>query len=239
MEKIFDWNWIDKEEVSSTNDEALKLSQNVHDGKYVISAQMQNHGRGRRGRSWLGFPGNLFMSLLIQVPLSKLGGLVFVVALSLFDALKNLFPEIDIKLKWPNDVLLENNKISGILLEKGENDFLIIGIGVNVLKAPSLENVMYQTLSLADKGYVTDRLTLLKEYLRAFDKNFELWQTEGFSPIREKWLKNAKGLGQNIEARTVKETKCGIFRNIDENGALLLETQNGLEKIYAGDIFYI
>ena len=239
MEKIFDWNWIDKKEVSSTNDEALKLSQNMHDGKYVISAQMQNQGRGRRGRTWLGFPGNLFMSLLVQVPLSKLGGLVFVVALSLFDALKNLFPEIDIKLKWPNDVLLENNKISGILLEKGENDFLIIGIGVNVLKAPSLENVMYQTLSLADKGYVTDRLTLLKEYLKAFDKNFELWQKEGFSLIREKWLKNAKGLGQNIEARTVKETKCGIFRDIDENGALLLETQNGLEKIYAGDIFYI
>ena len=239
MEKIFDWNWIDKKEVSSTNDEALKLSQNMHDGKYVISAQMQNQGRGRRGRTWLGFPGNLFMSLLVQVPLSKLGGLVFVVALSLFDALKNLFPEIDIKLKWPNDVLLENNKISGILLEKGENDFLIIGIGVNVLKAPSLENVMYQTLSLADKGYVTDRLTLLKEYLKAFDKNFELWQKEGFSPIREKWLKNAKGLGQNIEARTVKETKCGIFRDIDENGALLLETQNWLEKIYAGDIFYI
>lgn len=239
MQQIGQWLWIDKEEVGSTNDEALALSREKKSGNYVVTAKRQNNGRGRRGRSWVGYDGNLFMSFLQPVELAKIGQIVFVVSLSLFESLQELFPKIDMKLKWPNDVLVEGNKISGILLEKGEGDYLICGIGVNLVGAPKLEDVLYPATSLRDKGYEVDRLTLFKKYVEIYDKNCNLWQEQGFAPIREKWLKNVKGLGEKIEVHTDKENKLGIFKDIDENGVLLLERKNGLEKIYAGDIFYI
>ncbi len=239
MEKYKDWNWIDKEEVLSTNDEALDLSKKVTDGKYIISAKMQNQGHGRRGRSWIGLEGNLFMSLLIKVPLSQLGEIIFVVSLSLLESIKNLFPDIDIKLKWPNDVLVKGCKVSGILMEKGEGDYLVIGIGVNIAQSPKIEGLIYPPVSLADQGYPTDRITLLKEYLFCFDKNFDILQNSGFEGIRSVWLSHVKGLGEQIEVRGVKENKIGIFKDIDKNGFLLLETNKGIEKICAGDIFYI
>lgn len=239
MLKVNDWNWTDLPEVTSTNDEALILSHQEKEGKYVVSAEMQNAGRGRRGRSWLGIKGNLFMSLLLQCPLEKLGDVVFIISLSLFDALKKMFPQIPLQLKWPNDILLNGHKISGILLEKGENDYLIIGIGVNVKAAPKSENLLYTVDSLADCGFITDRISLLKAYLQAFDENLALWNEQGFEVIRKRWLENAKGLNAPIEVHGVKENKNGIFRDIDETGALVLETADGVEKIYAGDIFYL
>lgn len=239
MEKYKDWNWIDKEEVGSTNDEALALSKEVTDGKYIISAKMQNQGRGRRGRSWIGLEGNLFMSLLVKVPLSQLGEIIFVVSLSLLESIKNLFPDIDIKLKWPNDVLVKGCKVSGILMEKGEGDYLVIGIGVNIAQSPKIEGLIYPAISLADNGYKTDRITLLKEYLSCFDKNFDILQNYGFEAIRSAWLSHVKGLGEQIEVRGTNENKIGIFKDIDKNGFLLLETNKGIEKICAGDIFYI
>lgn len=239
MEKYHNWNWTDKEEVGSTNDEALALSKEVTDGKYIISAKMQNQGRGRRGRSWIGLEGNLFMSLLVKVPLSQLGEIIFVVSLSLLESIKNLFPDIDIKLKWPNDVLVKGCKVSGILMEKGEGDYLVIGIGVNIAQSPKIEGLIYPAVSLADNGYKTDRITLLKEYLSCFDKNFDILQNSGFEAIRSVWLSHVKGLGEQIEVRGTKENKIGIFKDIDKNGFLLLETNKGIEKICAGDIFYI
>ena len=239
MQQIGSWQWIEKEEVASTNDEAYVLSQAVKSGCYVVTAKRQTNGRGRRGRSWVGYDGNLFMSFLQPVDMAKIGQIVFVVSLSLLETLQELFPKIEAKLKWPNDVLVENNKISGILLEKGEGDYLIIGIGVNLVGAPKLEEVIYPAASLKDKGFEVDRLTFFKKYVEIYDKNCSLWQKQGFAPIREKWLNNVKGLGEEIAVHTDKETKIGIFKNVDEDGILLLERQNALEKIYAGDIFYI
>ena len=239
MKKIGQWQWLEKEEVGSTNDEALILSQEIKSGKYVVTAQRQTNGRGRRGRSWIGYDGNLFMSFIQEIELSQIGQIVFVVSLSLLESLQAIFPKIDIKLKWPNDVLVEDNKISGILLEKGARKYLIIGIGVNLCGAPKLSGVLYPATSLKDKGYETDRLTLFEKYVEIYDKNCQILKEQGFMPIREKWLRNVKGLGEKIEVHTEKETKIGIFKDIDTNGALLLEEKNGLEKIYAGDIFYI
>ncbi len=239
MQRIGKWNWEEKEEVTSTNDEAEALSQRVKDGEYVVTAIRQTQGRGRRGRSWIGYEGNLFMSFLQKIKPSQIGEIVFIVSLSLFESLKDIFPNINIKLKWPNDILVENNKISGILLEKGAGDYLIIGIGVNLVGAPKLEGVLYPATSLQEKGYEVDRRILLRKYIEIYDKNYEKWQAEGFKSIRDKWLKNVKGLGEEIEVHMEKENKRGIFADIDETGALILEQGNKKEKIYAGDIFYI
>ena len=98
---------------------------------------------------------------------------------------------------------------------------------------------MYPATSLQEKGYEVDRRILLRKYIEIYDKNYEKWQAEGFKSIRDKWLKNVKGLGEEIEVHMEKENKRGIFADIDETGALILEQGNKKEKIYAGDIFYI
>ena len=114
-----------------------------------------------------------------------------------------------------------------------------MGIGVNLVGAPHLEGVLYPAANLYDKGYDIDRLTLFKKYIEIYNKNCQIWNSQGFEPIRQKWLDNVKGLGEKIEVHTDKETKIGIFRDVDSHGALLLERNNDIEKIYAGDIFYI
>lgn len=239
MDKINDWLWLDCEEVGSTNDEAKNLTRGANGAKYVVTAKKQSNGRGRRGRSWIGLDGNLFMSMALEVELKDMGQMVFLVSLSLMETLRRLFPEIDICLKWPNDVLVNDCKISGILLEKGEGDYLVIGMGVNIAASPKIEGIIYPTRSLKDSGFVTDRLSLLKAYLQTFDENYRQWCRQGFENIRNRWLENAKNLGKEILVHMNDGDKTGIFTGVDGNGTLLLQCGEKIEKIYAGDIFYL
>lgn len=239
MQQITNWHWQDYPEVESTNDTARELSHNPPQTKFVVSAEKQTHGRGRRGRSWSGVVGNLFMSLALPLEPRLMGQLVFVVSLSLFQALKEIAPSAPLKLKWPNDILLNNRKISGILLEKGAGMYIITGIGVNICAAPASEaGVLYPAASLKEYGIETNRFEVLQSYLRWFEQYFELWQMQGFAPIREKWLQNVKGLHQEIIVNLETESKHGIFEGIDEQGLLLLRTGGEIQKIYAGDVFY-
>lgn len=239
MEYIGEWMFHDMDEVGSTNDEIKKLSANVIGEKIVISAKSQTNGRGRRGRDWISLGGNLFFSLGIECELSGLGPLVFISSLSLWKTIQDLNPLLDVKLKWPNDVLVNDKKVSGMLLEKGEGHYLIVGIGINIKTAPLLVSTIYPTTSLLDAGIDIDRLDFLRSYLQNFDNYINLWRREGFEPIRSGWLKNVKGLNNEILIRTDQVERSGIFRGIDEHGSLELEVFSGrIEKFYAGDIFY-
>ena len=238
MTKIKDWQWEDFFELTSTNDKAKEKSLGLKNEKFVITSQRQNAGRGRRGRSWIGCEGNLFMSLGIECSLRDLGQIIFVVSLSLAEVILEYKPSLDVKLKWPNDVLINGAKISGILLEKGDGDYLIIGIGVNIKNAPKSDNIKYAVSSLYDAGIDVDRLEFLQSYLTKFDENINLWKKEGFGIIRQKWLSMASHRDQEIRVVTEKEEKTGIFKGVDDNGILLLQTANGEEKIFAGDVFF-
>lgn len=239
MEKIADWQWFDYAELGSTNDEAKLLTKEAKGHKYIVTAQKQTSGRGRRGKSWVGLDGNLFMSLGVEAELKDFGPMIFVVSLSLLETIRRLSPDVDVKLKWPNDVLVNSRKVSGILLEKGEGKYLVIGIGVNITAAPQIDGLIYPTVSLREAGINTDRLTVLKQYIGIFDANWQAWKSSGFEKIRQRWLAEVKGLGCEIKVHTEKEDKTGIFSGIDENGIMLLENNGRIEKIYAGDIFYL
>lgn len=238
MEKIADWQWYDFEEVGSTNDTVKNFCTEAGK-KIVVTAQSQNNGRGRRGRSWVGLEGNLFMSMALEVPLHELGQVIFVVTLAMLNSIKKLAPQLDVKLKWPNDVLVNGCKISGILLEKASGDYLVIGIGVNIAAYPEIKDIVYKTTSLRQAGCETDRITFLKTYLWEFDDCLAVWRQEGFPPVREQWLSAAAHLGGKIRVNGEKESKEGIFEGVDNNGMLLLNRNGNVEKIYAGDIFYL
>lgn len=233
-----EWEWIDLPSVGSTNDEAVKYSHEHAKDKFVVTAYRQENGRGRRGRSWIGLEGNLFMSLGVEIPLHRLGQFIFVVTLALAQSIKTLSPRADVKLKWPNDVLVQGRKISGILLEKGARDYIIAGIGVNVKHAPDLVGKSYRSISLSEIGIEIERLELLDLYLSCFDNLFELWERKGFEPLREQWLNMAKGIGETITVVQEQAEKRGIFSGVDSDGLLLLDVNGKIEKICAGDVFF-
>lgn len=239
MTKIADWTWVDKTIVTSTNDEALSFSNGTKDEKFIISSQEQKQGRGRRGRYWTGLKGNLFFSQGIQFDSKYIGHLIFISSLSLYQAIHELLPkEHNLCIKWPNDVLINNCKVSGILIEKGYNDYYIIGIGVNICDFPKLSPMLYPTTSLKDNGINIDRLAFMKSYINKFDNNYKIWKISGFDEIREQWLLAVKGLGESINVKLDNKELNGIFEGIGSQGELLLKSDGKSHKIYAGDIFY-
>ena len=231
------WKIYSFDEVGSTNDEIQKYC--CESGKHiVVCAKKQTAGRGRRGRSWNCVAGNLFFSLAFEFELQRAGELAFISSLSLLQAIKKIAPEADIKLKWPNDVLLNNAKVSGILLEKGVGKYMIIGIGVNVAASPKVENAVYKITSLAEANIKITAQNLLRLFMDSFSQNLSLLQTQGFAVLRKEWLKNAKNLGKEIIIRQNGKEEKGRFVGIDEYAALLMETSQGVKKILAGDVFF-
>jgi BirA family biotin operon repressor/biotin-[acetyl-CoA-carboxylase] ligase len=229
----------------STNDEARRLAVAGADEGTLVWALEQSGGRGRRGRSWASPRGNLYLSVVLRPegPLSEAAQLGFVAALAVVDALGSVMPPMtEVRLKWPNDVLVGGRKVAGLLLESvtdqdGGLDALILGVGVNLDSAP--EGTAYPATCLAAEGGrdvgVAD---LLQAWARHFLTRVNRWTDEGFAPIRTAWLNRAKGQGEPIEVRLPERTVTGTFRDLDDSGALLLDTPAGAERITAGDVFF-
>lgn len=234
------WLWADYDELESTNDTALDLSSKpLPSSKVVITAKKQTHGRGRRGRTWIGLDGNLFMSMLFKWPQSESGALVLITSLALLNTTLTFSPHAEVKLKWPNDVLLNDRKMSGILLEYGQNDNIVVGIGVNIKTAPVDNNMLYPPTSLFANGIICERLEFLKQYLTEFDKLQSLYAQKGLEVIVQSWRQNAKGIGERIVVSTQNGNEYGIFNDIDKEGLLSLATADGkIKTISAGDVFF-
>lgn len=235
---VEDWHVVLFDELESTNDTAFEYSEKISGGCYVIQAKKQTNGRGRRGRSWISSEGNLFFSLLLEFDIKNLGALVVICALSLLQSIKQLKPDADVLLKWPNDVLLNGKKVSGILLEKAAGNYMIAGIGVNVKNSPDSKDMLYPVISLKEAGIDISADDLLKLYLKIFCDNVNLYLEKGFEVLRRQWLENAKGIGKKITVRQDENIEKGIFKGIDEKADLLLEKNGEISKILVGDVFY-
>ncbi len=215
----------------STNDWLLARAHELADGHWVI-ADRQTAGRGRRGRVWSDGAGNLMASVLVRAdgPVHQLS---FVAALALRTAL-NLGGRI--KLKWPNDLLLDGVKVSGILLERA-GDALVIGMGANLAQHPG--DTERPATSLAAAGVpVPAPLDVLARLVPAFAEYRALWAAQGFAPIRERWMGHAAGVGDRIAARLGAETIEGRFEGLEIDGALALRLDDGqLRAVHAGEVF--
>ena len=235
---MVNWQIITLDEVGSTNDEIKKYC--TEKGKYVVlRAIKQTAGRGRRGRSWCSMEDNLFFSLALEMPLSKLGILVVIASLSLWLVIKKLNFQAEVKLKWPNDVLINDAKVSGMLLEKGPLEYIIVGIGVNIARHPDNKGMLYPTASLAENDIQTTAEEFMAQYLQIFEQNMKLLQEGKEDILRNRWVDCAKGIGEKIVVRQEQSEQSGIFIGIDENANLLLEKANEICHIRVGDVFYI
>lgn len=234
--------------IDSTNDEArrrLSADTSVPEGTLIWAAE-QTAGRGRRGRSWSSPKGNLYMSVVLRPGCAPgvAAQLGFVAAVALAETLADILPgEGRVRLKWPNDVLVDGAKASGILLEamaagEGGAGPIVLGVGVNLQSRP--ETGLYRTISLAEAGCpVRAPGELLERFAARLLSCYELWRRDGFAPLREAWLTRAIGLGEQVEVRLDRETLSGRFEALDESGALALALPDGGRRLVAaGDVFF-
>ncbi|WP_137391355.1 biotin--[acetyl-CoA-carboxylase] ligase [Rhodoligotrophos defluvii] len=236
------------DEIDSTNAEAMRRALAGDHGPLWLMARRQTGGRGRYGRHWVSEPGNLYTSLMMTAPAAhaRLANLSFVAALALSDAVAQLLDEparSQLRLKWPNDLLIAGAKTSGILLEaqplpNSRELALALGFGVNIDHRPSLA-LPYAATFLAEHGVTVTPGGLLQLLAERFDHWHRTWTgPRGFAPVREAWLARAQGVGAPIEVKLQGETIHGIFEDLDDDGALVLLLSNGQRrKILAGDVF--
>lgn len=232
-------------EVDSTNEEACRLAQAGGSGPLWLLADRQTRGRGRRGKEWQSPEGNLYATLLFHPdrPVAQCAQLSFAAALAAGDLVARHVRAAEVRVKWPNDVLADEQKIAGILLESasassGRPDWLAIGFGVNLVWHP--RDVEFPATSLAQLGATPpaprDALATLAV---AWTKWYELWRGRGFAPLRDAWLARAARLGTRIQARLAGGSATGVFEGIDESGALLLrESASRVRMIAAGEVFF-
>lgn len=229
--------------VGSTNAEALAAAAAGDAGRHWFAAREQTAGRGRRGRVWQSQKGNLAASLLLVFPeggdLSSLG---FVAGVALAETLDTLAPGVPAKLKWPNDVLVDGKKLSGILLEAqpvpGGGIAIAIGIGVNVIATPP--DLPYPATSLREAGFVLSAETIFAGLAETFAEIFTLWNNRaGLADVLALWRRHATGIGGAISVTTPAGLVSGSFEALDDSGRLLVRTTGGaLEKVAAGDVHF-
>src|SRR5262245_37965608 len=207
------------ESAESTNDEAALLLKKGAADQTVVTAKIQTAGRGRYGRQWISEEGNLFASLILKPggDTSSWGQIGFVVSLSIAEALLKILPERDVRLKWPNDVLVGGRKIAGVLLEikpdaKG-SDALIAGFGVNCISHPTQADTPATNLAAELGGDIAPE-RVLEGVLEAFEGRYTLWQEKGFPAIRPLWLARAKDLNKQLSVRFGGKEIKGEFVDI-------------------------
>ncbi|MDP4796824.1 MAG: biotin--[acetyl-CoA-carboxylase] ligase [Rhodospirillales bacterium] len=241
------YNLIAFESVGSTMVEARKLAEQgegvAPDGT-LVWAREQTEGRGRRGNTWDSPKGNFYSSLIVRpdVMVARAAELSFVTGCAVFDTIGELCePGLECRLKWPNDVLLSDEKIAGLLLEtKAEAgkpvDYVIIGLGVNLKSNP--DDTPYPTTNFLAQGQIIPDTVFLESYARHFMDWATRWVEDGFEPIRQQWRWRAKGIGKEITVRLANENLVGIFEDIDEDGSLLLSQNGTVRRIATGDVFF-
>ncbi|MGQ5701275.1 biotin--[acetyl-CoA-carboxylase] ligase [Sandaracinobacteroides sp. A072] len=227
---------LELDEVGSTNDWVRSHAADLVDGQWV-TARRQTAGRGRMGRAWQMPEGNLAATCLIR-PLAgeeRVAELAFVAALALHDMVSRHVSADRLQLKWPNDLLLDGAKLSGILLER-EAGILLLGVGVNLAAAPSLPD--RATACLADAGVELAASVAARELADAFAARRAAWRLGGFAPIRADWLARAHPPGTPLWVGNGAQAIQGRFRDVAEDGALLLEAEGGfVHRIHAGDVW--
>jgi len=230
------------ETIPSTMDIAIKLGlDNALQGSLVL-AEAQTKGRGRMSRQWYSpkYKG-IYLSLLLRPKfmLSETPLLTLLSAVSICEAVEEK-TGLECRIKWPNDILLGNKKVGGILTElNAETDemrFVVIGIGLNVNNTK--DNLAAQATSLKEHlKQDINRLALLQEILRRLENNYLLLEAKGGAPIIAKWRTFNFTLGKRVKVTSHHRHLEGQAVDIDQDGSLLVRKDSGtVEKITAGDV---
>lgn len=234
---------IETHNILSSTQRSLLERKDLSEG-LVVQAYSQQAGRGRYGREWFNAEGNLFLSFALQPAIEpeRFGQISLCVGLAVLRTIKDYASTAPVVLKWPNDVLVDDKKISGILIESKTVDhkdapFLIVGIGVNLNSAPD-----EQFASLKDRAHKDiDVDSFRDKLLGAFSIIYNQLITEGFEALRKQWLINSYHKGQHIAVKIGEKKVSGQFVDIDRFGYLRLicDEDNKMKTVSSGDVFLV
>ena len=230
--------------VDSTNSEAMRRADEGAREGLIVLADRQTAGRGRLRRRWHTIAEHtLTMSILLRPPLSpkKMPQISLLTAVALHDALSSFAPNI--KIKWPNDILHRGKKMAGILTEiragPGRVQAVVVGMGINIHLPekgwPEDIAAIATDLSTAS-GHTVSRMEAIVCILESMERRYLEYLGYGFGPVREQWWQTHAACGKQVRVYDGLHYIEGIAEDLDEDGALLLRTHAGLQKIVAGDL---
>ena len=230
------------DEIASTNGFLLDHITELKNGDVCV-AEYQSAGRGRRGRTWVSPYGHhLYFSLFWTFPqgMAQAMGLSLVVACTLVEVLKSFGVE-NIGVKWPNDIYLDNKKLAGILIEmSGQADSLcqlIIGVGVNMAMSEEQGKGIDQPWSdLSELVDMPDKTALVIALHKQLKRDIQLFEREGLAAFKTRWQAADLFYGREIRLLMGEKSVEGICRGVDEQGAVLLETADGVQAFIGGEI---
>jgi len=224
--------------LDSTQTEAkqqIDISRCFHN--YVIATSEQSNGRAKNIRKWQNHRGDLATTIILKPGMNKelYPQITYIAGIAVGNTIKKLAVNETIHHKWVNDVLLNQRKVSGILVESYKDDFVLVGIGINILSKININE--FQAIGLEDIGIKIQYKTLLKNLLSELYHLYQDWLIFGFIKLRNLWLARAYKLNENIEIMLDDKKIYGIFSGIDQNGNLELNQNGKVQKICAGDVF--
>ncbi|MDX2202583.1 MAG: biotin--[acetyl-CoA-carboxylase] ligase [Hyphomicrobiaceae bacterium] len=233
------------DDVGSTNSEAFARAAAGEPGPLWVMARRQTLGRGRAGRAWTSDPGNLYASLLQRshCPLALVYQVSLIAGIAVVDAVRGAAGERQIaglRLKWPNDALIDGAKCAGILAESqtaqtGEV-VLVIGIGINLSSHPG--DIGRAATHLAAHDIQITPEAMLGHLAGTLGAWLEVWdEGRGFARIRAAWLDRAGPIGEPVTVNAGSQRIGGAFAGLDETGALLVREASGAERrVTFGDV---
>lgn len=229
-------------ETGSTNADllaALRAGERLDEGDWLV-ADRQTAGRGRQGREWFDGAGNFMGSTVVRLSPSDPSPASFALAvgLAVYEAVVPLLPEpLALQLKWPNDLTFREAKLAGILLER-EGEALVVGIGVNLAAAPTIEG--RATIALAAFGPAPDRNLFASALAKSFALELERWRSYGLDPLIRRWQTAAHPPGTPLTVVAPGDTPLtGAFEGLTGEGAMRLRLADGTTRVmHAGDVFF-
>jgi BirA family transcriptional regulator, biotin operon repressor / biotin---[acetyl-CoA-carboxylase] ligase len=232
-------------EVGSTNDAAKELAEEGALHGEVVVAEAQTAGRGRRGRAWSSPSGkNLYLSVVLRPELqpSRAPELTLLASVAVCQAIRQAGVEAA-AIKWPNDVHAGGRKLAGILTEMAAEpdlvQWVVLGLGVNVNAAredfPEELRDVASSLAL-ERGAPVPRALFAAAMLARLEAWLDRHAAEGFAPVRAAWREMSDTLGREVRVRSAGEDLAGVAEDVDAQGALLVRTGAGLQRVLAGDV---
>lgn len=240
------WEIKQYDSIDSTSLEAKRLIGQGHGHGVVVSARTQTAGRGRLNRVWdSAADAGIWFSVILEpdVPMEQMSLYSFVAAVAVAEAVRET-AGLAVQVKWPNDVLAGGRKLCGILLElvaeRNQPLRIIMGIGINASQqlADFPEEVQQKATSLAlETGKSIDRNLVLDAVLRWLDVYSRQLEQSGFEPVKKRWQELSCMSGKAIQiVRQGEALLYGTALGIADDGALLVQTEHGMERIIAGDV---
>jgi BirA family biotin operon repressor/biotin-[acetyl-CoA-carboxylase] ligase len=233
------WRLAIHDELASTQDIVLAAAQQGEPDGLAVLARRQSAARGTQGRPWTSPIGNLSLSMLLRPegPARELPQYGLLAGVALADAAAAVLPEgADLRLKWPNDLLLGGAKCAGILSQgsigaEGGIEWVVFGIGVNLAVAPAMPD--QPTASFAATGITPPEPV---EFAHRLLEALSHWRAQGLPAVREAWMARGPALDAPMRLRQGDALRQGRFAGLDADGRLLFATRDGVAPVSAGEV---